>query len=90
VLEEVHNKYKDKNFTVLGVAVWDRIEKTKEFLEKHNTAWPQIINAGMLPMGLYGISGIPHIILFGPDGTILARGLRGDGLKLKVDEVMNK
>ena len=33
------------------------------------------------------ISGIPHIILFAPDGTILARGLRGEELEKKLEEI---
>ena len=39
-------------------------------------------------MILYGISGIPHIILFAPDGTILARGLRGNQIEMKLAEVL--
>lgn len=34
-------------------------------------------------MELYGVNGIPHIILFAPDGTIVARNLRGDEMKQK-------
>ena len=41
-------------------------------------------------MKQYGVDGIPHIILFGPDGTIIARNLRGDDMAAKVDEVMKK
>ena len=29
----------------------------------------------------YGVTGIPHMVLFAPDGTILARGLNGDNLR---------
>jgi len=50
--------------------------------------WPQILNAQNTPSELYGFNGIPHIILFGPDGTIVARDLRGDALKAKVKEMM--
>ena len=48
----------------------------------------QILNTGKVAMEAYGIAGIPEIILFAPDGKILARGLRGDELKAKVVEVM--
>ena len=34
----------------------------------------------------YGINGIPEIILFAPDGTILARGLRGNEIEKKMAE----
>ena len=37
----------------------------------------------------YGITGIPEIILFGPDGTILARNLRGNAIDKKLTEVFN-
>ena len=52
--------------------------------------WPSIINAQSVPTDIYGINGIPHIILFGPDGTIVARGLRGEAMKAKVAEVLGK
>jgi thiol-disulfide isomerase/thioredoxin len=88
VLVEVYNKYKGDKFDLLGVAVWDKREETLKSIESKNIAWSQIIDAGSIPTDLYGIRGIPHIILFAPDGTIVARNLRGDGLKAKVAEVM--
>jgi len=88
VLVEVYNKYKGDKFDLLGVAVWDKREETLKSIETKNIAWHQIIDAGSIPTDLYGISGIPHIILFASDGTIVARELRGDGLKAKVAEVI--
>ena len=88
VLAEVYNQYKAKGLEVLGVAVWDDQENTKKAIEELKITWPQILNAGETPTKLYGINGIPHIILFGPDGTIVARDLRGNGLKAKVKEVI--
>lgn len=88
VLAEVYAKYKDKGFEVLGVAVWDRLEDTKVAIEKHGITWPQIMDAQAIPTDLYGISGIPHIILFGPDGQIVKRNLRGEALKNAVAEAM--
>ncbi|WP_278710063.1 hypothetical protein [Phocaeicola coprophilus] len=39
---------------------------------------------------MYGVDGIPHIILFSPDGTILKRNLRGDAMIKTVEEIMNR
>ena len=39
---------------------------------------PRPHDAQSLPKDLYGVSAIPHLILFAPDGTILMRGLRGE------------
>jgi hypothetical protein len=36
---------------------------------------------------LYGIDGIPYIFLFAPDGTILARGMRGKEIDRKLEEI---
>ena len=35
----------------------------------------------------YNIRGIPHIILFAPDGTILVRGLRGEAIERRLTEI---
>ena len=90
VIAEVYNKYKGDRFEVLGVAVWDKREATLQAIKEDGHGWPQIIDAQAIPTELYGIQGIPHIILFGPDGTIVSRELRGDKLRNKVAEVMNQ
>lgn len=88
VLAEVYNQYKNKGLDVLGVAVWDDPAKTKKAIEELKITWPQILDAKDIAEKLYGINAIPHIILFGPDGSIIARDLRGDALKAKVKEVI--
>lgn len=88
VIAELYNQYKDKGLEVLGVAVWDSPNDTKKAIDQLKITWPQILNAGDKPTKLYGINGIPHIILFGPDGTIVARDLRGDTMKAKIKEVI--
>ena len=87
-IKELYDKYHGKGFEVLGVAVWDKPEDTQKAIEELGIEWPQIINAQQIPTDLYGIEGIPHIILFAPDGTIVARDLRDEAMKEKVAEVM--
>lgn len=87
---ELYNKYKDQGLEVVGVATWDKPERTKKAIEELNVTWPQILNVETKPMELYGFNGIPYIILFAPDGTIVARDLRGDAMKHKVAEVLTK
>lgn len=85
----VYEKYKD-DLDVVSVAVWDKVEDTKVAAEEHGVVWAQIVNAQKIPTDLYGIEGIPHIILFGPDGTILKRNLRGDGIEQAVAEALGR
>ena len=89
-IKELYDKYHDKGLDVLGVAVWDKPEDTQKAIDELGIVWPQIINAQQIPTELYGIQGIPHIILFAPDGTIVARDLRDEAMKEKVAEVMDK
>lgn len=89
-LAEVYKKYKGDRFEIVGVAVWDERADTEKALESLPITWPVIFDAGQLPTDLYGINGIPQIILFGPDGTIVARDLRGEAIGEKVGECLAK
>ena len=83
-LKNVYQKYAGKEFDILGVAVWDKEKDTQKAINDLGLPWNQIINAQSIPTDLYGIQGIPHIILFGPDGTIVKRNLRGAGIEAEV------
>ena len=86
-LIDVYNKYKDKNLNVLGVTVSDRVEDSKGAIEELGINYPQILGANDWSVAeIYGVMGIPHIILFGPDGTILARDLRGELIEIAVKQ----
>ena len=81
-IRAAYEKYHGEKFDVLSVAVWDKPEDTARALEEENLPWPQIVNAQRIPTDIYGIQGIPHLILFAPDGTIAKRGegLRGENM----------
>ncbi len=84
-----YNKYKDKGLMVLGVAALDKPEDTKKAIEEDKIPYPQILNSQEIATDLYGIDGIPHIILFAPDGTILARGLHGEEIEQQLKKIFN-
>ncbi|MDD2293124.1 MAG: TlpA disulfide reductase family protein [Bacteroidales bacterium] len=90
VIKEVYNKYSKKGLVVIGVAVWDGDNtKTVEAMKEHGIVWDQIfMGDDKSATDLYGIPGIPQIMLFAPDGTIVKRDLRGDALKQAVADVM--
>ena len=86
----VYNKYKGDKFDVLGVAAWDQPENSLKAIEEEKIEYPQILNSQNAGTDAYGIDGIPTIILFGPDGTILKRDLRGIGIEDAVKEALAK
>ena len=52
--------------------------------------WPQMFGAMDESVKLYGITSIPQIILFDPEGKVAARGLRGATLTTRVAEAMER
>ena len=90
VIKELYNKYADKGLEVLGVAVWDEPANTLKAIEQHQLPWKQIINAQTIPTDIYGISGIPCIILFDPEGNIVSRDKQDAELVADVDAAMAK
>ena len=82
----VYNKYHGDKFDILSVAVWEESrgmnwKNTIDTAAVYGITWNQINNGHQEPASLYGIEGIPHVILFGPDGTIVKRDLRGKALE---------
>lgn len=86
-IKAVYDKYKGDKFDVVSIAVWERepVDVTIETAAKLGMDWNQINNGGREPAELYGVEGIPHLILFGPDGTILKRGFHG----AEIEEVVS-
>lgn len=87
-LMPLHEKYKgSENFMILGAGTWDKKDATLKAIGQHGFGWEHIVNLDKQPMKEYGFSGIPMIILFGPDGKILKRGLRDKRLVTEVEKV---
>ena len=82
-IKNVYAKYHGDKFDIVSIAVWDKVEDTMKALEEEGLEWNQIIDCQRVPTDLYGIDGIPEIILFGPDGTILKRGSELRGTKME-------
>ena len=88
-IKAVYEQYKDKGFQVLSLAVWERKPQshTIETAAELGMDWLHINNCGTVPTDIYGVEGIPHLMLIGPDGTILKRGFHGlEGIQAAVAE----
>ena len=86
-IKNVWEKYHGDDFDVLSVAVWEE-SRGMNWRNTIDTAaffgmnWQLLNNGHSEPTELYGVSGIPTLILFDKDGTILQRGeaLRGSSM----------
>jgi peroxiredoxin len=86
---KAYNKYKSKNFTILGVSLDE---------EKGRRAWLGAVKKDSLPWTqvselkgfkgksavLYGVTAIPSNYLVDPNGRIIGRNLRGEELEKKL------
>ena len=90
-LVEAYAKYKGKGFEIVGVSLDQKADAWKQAIEKLGMAWPQMSDLKYWDCegaALYAVSSIPHTVLIGKDGTILARGLHGEELQAKLAEVL--
>lgn len=88
-----YQKYKDKNFTVLGISLDNSKEKWTSAINHDGLAWTQVSDLKGWENAVavhYGIQSIPANMLIGPDGKIVARNLRGPALEAKLEELLNK
>lgn len=88
-IKELLQENSDK-LSVLGVAVWDKPEDTLRAVKELGITWPVILDAQTIPTDIYGISGIPCIMLIAPDGTIVSRDKQGPALKADVLKAIGK
>ena len=86
-LKKVRDAYTDKGLVILGTVVWDEMEDHLKAMKELEITWPQIFNKTDATE-LYGIAGIPQIILFNPAGKIVARDLRGEEINKLLDKAL--
>lgn len=83
-LNNIYAKYQKKGVNIIGVDVWDTPEKHKAAVAELEVKYPQIIDTVGTSAEIYGVTGIPSIILIDKEGTIVRRDLRGEQIEAAV------
>ncbi len=86
-----YNKFKNKNFTVLGVSLDRAREPWIEAIQEDKLAWTQLSDLKYWQNEVamkYRVQGIPQNFLVGPDGKIVAKNLRGPQLESRLCELL--
>lgn len=90
---QAYNKFKDKNFTVLGVSL-DRPDGKEEWIKAikdDKLDWTHVSDLKFwesVVVPLYRFEGIPYNVLVDPTGKIIAESLRGPDLEKKLAELI--
>lgn len=80
-------KYQNKGLVIVGLNVLERGDAAarkaahEKVMKDLNITYPQLVDSTRTATETYGVNGIPQIMLIGPDGTILARDLRGAAIE---------
>jgi len=86
-----YNKFKDKNFTVLGVSLDDDKASWLKAIGDDKLTWKHISDLkkwSSAAVPLYGFDGIPYNVLIDPQGKIIAVSLREEALQNKLAELL--
>lgn len=90
-----YNKFKDKNFTILGVSL-DRPDAKaawEKAIADDNLTWTHVSDLKYWDNEVaknWGIRSIPANFLIDPTGKIIGKGLRGEALHAKLEELLGK
>jgi thiol-disulfide isomerase/thioredoxin len=79
-----YEKYKNKNFTVLGISLDEDKASWLEAIKEDKLNWQHISDLKKwesIVVGAYQIEGIPFNVLIDPTGKIIATELRGQALQ---------
>ncbi len=91
-LKDLYTEFKDKNFDILGVSVDRDAKAWKKALAQENMPWEQVhvtSNDMQEISAAYNFNTIPHLVLIGPDGKIIARGIGHEEAKRLLEEKLD-
>ena len=86
-----YNKYRNKNFDVLGVSLDDNKKNWENAVKQDSLNWKHVSDLKRWEssmVGLYQLESIPFNVLVDPSGKIIAYNLREEALDKKLGEVL--
>ncbi|MBL0358959.1 MAG: TlpA family protein disulfide reductase [Chitinophagaceae bacterium] len=84
-------KFKDKNFTVLGVSLDKAKPAWLEAISQDGLTWSHVSDLqgwANAVAAQFKIQSIPQNFLIGPDGKVIAKNLRGPALERKLQQLL--
>lgn len=88
---EAYNRFKDKNFTVLGVSLDQTKENWIKAIKDDKLTWTHVSDLQYWNNAVaqkYQISSIPQNLLISPEGIIIDKNLRGEDLIKKLESLI--
>ena len=89
-IAKIHEKYDGKDFVVVSLNVWDKPDGQAKAIKDMKMTWTQLTDPTRNATDVYGVEGIPQILLIGSDGVIIARDLRGEEIEEAVKKALGR
>ncbi|MBL7811683.1 MAG: TlpA family protein disulfide reductase [Bacteroidetes bacterium] len=89
----LYKKFHPKGFEVYGVSLDDDAGKWRSAIAKDSLTWYHVSDLGgwgSSAAKLYQVKSIPATYLLDKEGKIIAKGLRGEQLQAKLEELLGK
>jgi peroxiredoxin len=84
-----YDAFKDKGFEVVAISADNKKYVWLESLKSYKMKWVNALEGGDNKAAtIYGVNSYPDNFLIAPDGTIIARKLRGEELRKKLEELI--
>jgi peroxiredoxin len=89
---KLYQDYNSKGFDIVGVSFDTDANGWKEAIKSDGLVWHQMSDLkgwNSKAAELYGVASIPHTVLIGKDGTIIAKNLQGEELRAKLSDLLD-
>ena len=91
-LVELHERFKDKNLTIVGVSIDEERSRWLNAIEKDGLAWQQVISEGgwnSNELKAYAVRWLPTSYLIDPEGVIVAKSIEVSRLIPQIEALLN-
>lgn len=88
---KMYKKFHEKGLEILSVSLDEDKDKWTKAIADDGLIWNHVSDLkgwNSEAAKLYGVTGIPHIVLLDKDGIIIAKNLRGEELETKLNEII--
>jgi alkyl hydroperoxide reductase subunit AhpC len=89
-VKAAYEQFHELGFDVVGVSVDQDEDAWKEAVENDQLPWTQVRDSENKASENYMIYYIPSNFLFDQEGNMVAKGLRGEDLAAKLNELLNQ
>jgi peroxiredoxin len=87
----MYKKFHPRGFEILGVSLDDNLNSWKDAIEHDRLSWTQVSELKKWESEVvkdYGMEEIPFSVLIDREGKIIAKGLHGSELEVKIEEAL--